>query len=72
MPGEREAARPDLGPVREELLLVEGCLVDQLLGTRRPQDLEAQAGCELDLVLDELQSAAKRSTGTPSGSRSCA
>ncbi len=72
MAGEREAARPELGPVRQELLLVERRLVDQLLRTWRTEDLETEAVPELDLLLDEVQSAAKRSTGTPSGSRSCA
>ena len=70
--GKCEAARPELGPVRQELLLVERGLVDQLLRARRAEDLEAQAVPELDLLLDEVQSAAKRSTGTPSGSRTCA
>jgi len=72
VPRESEAARPELGPVRQELLLVERRLVDQLVGTGRPEDLEAPAVPELDLLLDELQSAANRSTGMPSGSRSCA
>ena len=71
---EREPARPQLGPVRQELLLVECRLVDQLFGARRAEDLQAQARRELDLLLDERlgQSAANRSTGTPSGSPSCA
>jgi len=69
---EGAAARPELGPVREELLLVERGLVDQLLGARRPEDLEALAVPELDLLLDEVQRGANRSTGTPSGSRTCA
>ena len=72
MAGERETAGPELGPVGQELLLVERRLVDQLVGTRRTEDLEAQAVPELDLLLGEVQSAANRSTGTPSGSRSCA
>jgi hypothetical protein len=38
---EREAARPELGPVRQELILVERSLVDQLLGARRAEDVEA-------------------------------
>ena len=70
--GEGEAARPELGPVRQELLLVERRFVDQLLRARWAKDLEPQAVPELDLLLYEVQSAAKRSTGTPSGSRSCA
>jgi hypothetical protein len=70
--GEREAAGPEFGPVRQELLLVERGLVDQLLRARRAEDLEAQAVPELDLFLDEVQRAANRSTGTPSGSRTCA
>jgi hypothetical protein len=41
MAGEREAARPELGPVRQKLFLVERSLVDQLLGARRAEDLEA-------------------------------
>ena len=72
MTRERNPAWPELGPVRQELLLVECRLVDQLVRTRRTEDLEAQTVSELDLLLDEVQSAAKRSTGTPSGSRSCA
>ena len=72
MASEGEAARPELGPVRQELLLVERGLVDQLVRARRAEDLEALAVPELDLLLDEVQSAAKRSTGTPSGSRTCA
>ena len=72
MTSESDAARPELGPVGQELLLVEGRLVDQLVGARRAQDLEAQPVSELDLLLDEVQRAANRSTGTPSGSRSCA
>jgi hypothetical protein len=72
VPREGEAARPELGPVRQELLLVERRLVDQLVGARRTEDLDAQAVPELDLLLDEIQSFANRSTTTPSGSRSCA
>jgi len=72
MARKRETARPELGPVRQELLLVESRLVYQLIGARRTEDLEAQSGRELDVVFDEVQSAANRSTGTPSGSRSCA
>src|SRR5262249_1585089 len=71
---EGEPARPELGPVRHELLFVECRLVDQLFGARRTEDRKAQAGRELDLLLDEVlrQSVAKRSTGTPSGSLSWA
>ena len=54
MAREREAARPELRPVRQELLLVERRLVDQLLGARRTEDLEAQAVPELDLLLDKV------------------
>jgi hypothetical protein len=50
--GEREAARPELGPVRQELLLVEGRLVDQLVGARRAQERQRPAG-ELELLLDQ-------------------
>jgi hypothetical protein len=72
--GEREPTRPELGPVRQEFLLIEGGLVDQLVCARRTEDRQAQVGGELDLLLDEVlrQSVAKRSTGTPSGSLSCA
>ena len=69
---EGEAARPELGPVRQELFLVERRLVDQLVGARRTEDLETQPVPELDLLYDEVQSAANKSIGTPSGSRSCA
>ena len=70
--GEREAARPQLGPVGQELLLVEGRLVDQLLGARRPEDRQAPTERKLNFRFDEVQSGANRSTGTPSGSLSCA
>ena len=52
MAGKRDSARPELGPVRQELLLVERRLVDQLLCTRRPEDRQPKAGAELDLLLD--------------------
>jgi hypothetical protein len=52
VPRENESARPELGPVRQELLLVECRLVDQLLCARRPQDRKPKAGAELDLLLD--------------------
>jgi hypothetical protein len=67
--GERKAARPELRPVRKELVLVEGGFVDQLVGARRAQERELPAG-DRERLFD--QSAAYRSTGTPSGSRSCA
>jgi hypothetical protein len=52
---ESQSARPELGPVGEELLLVERRLVDQLVGARRTEDLETQAvDAELDLLLDEV------------------
>jgi hypothetical protein len=72
VPGEREAARPELRPVRQKLVLVERRLVDQLVRARRTEYPQAQPACELDLLLDEIQRAAKRSTGLPSGSRSWA
>ena len=72
VPREGETARPELGPVGQELLLVERRLVDQLLRARRTEDVETQSGRELDLLLDEAQSVANRLTGTPSGSLSCA
>ena len=54
VPREGQSARPELGPVGQELLLVERLLVDQLLGARRAEDLETQAVPELDLLLDEV------------------
>ena len=72
VPRKGEPARPELGPVREELLLVERRLVDQVVGARRTEDLEPEPVPELDLLLDEVQRVANRSTGLPSGSRSCA
>lgn len=50
--GESKSARPELGPVRQELLLVERRLVDQLLRARRTQDRQPQAGAELDILFD--------------------
>jgi hypothetical protein len=49
---ERDAARPELGPVGQELLLVERCLVDQLVRTRRAQERQRAAG-ELELLFDQ-------------------
>jgi len=40
---EREAARPELRPVGQELVLVERLLVDQLVGARRSQERELAA-----------------------------
>jgi hypothetical protein len=65
--GQGEAARPELRPVRKELVLVEGGFVDQLVGARRTQKRHLPSG-DRERLLD--QSAAYRSTGTPSGSRS--
>jgi hypothetical protein len=50
--GERDAARPELGPVRQELFLVEGLLVDQLVRARRPEERQRSAG-ELELLFDQ-------------------
>ena len=50
--GERDAARPELGPVRQELVLVERLLVDQLIRVRRPQERDAPPG-ELECLLDQ-------------------
>ena len=50
--GERNATRPELRPVRQELFLVERRLVDQLVGARRAQERERPA-CELELLLDQ-------------------
>jgi hypothetical protein len=49
---ERKPTRPQLGPVWEELVLVECGLVDERLGVRRPQDRQPQAFGELDVFLD--------------------
>jgi hypothetical protein len=54
VPRKSQSARPELGPIGQELLLVERRLVDQLLGARRPENLETQAVRELDLLLDEV------------------
>jgi len=67
--GKGNPARPQLGPVRQELLDCERLLVDQLFGARRTEQGQRPTG-ENELLFD--QSAANRSTGTPSGSRSCA
>src|SRR5207237_1342612 len=67
--GEGDPARPQLRPVRHELVLVERLLVDEVVGARRPEQCQLSPG-ELEGLLD--QSAAKRSTGTPSGSASWA
>ena len=50
--GERNPARPELRPIREELFLVERRLVDQLVGARRAQERQ-RAACELELILDQ-------------------
>ena len=50
--GERDAARPQLRPVRQKLVLVERVLVDELVGVRRPQQRHAPAG-ELERLLDQ-------------------
>jgi hypothetical protein len=49
---EGDAARPELRPVGQELVLVEGALVDQLVGARRPQQGDLPA-CDLDDVFDQ-------------------
>ena len=49
---ERDAARPELRPVRQELVLVEGLFVDELVGVRRPQERDAPVG-ELECFLDQ-------------------
>ncbi len=52
-PRQRERARPQLGPVREELLLLERVLVEQRLGIARPQQPQV-AAVERDDLLDEV------------------
>jgi signal transduction histidine kinase len=51
--GERDAARPQLGPVREELLVLEGLLVEQRLAVARAQDGEVAPG-EHDRLLHQV------------------
>jgi aryl-alcohol dehydrogenase-like predicted oxidoreductase len=51
--GEHDPTGPELGPVRQELLLVERRLVDQLVGARRPHE-DDLATRELDGFLDML------------------
>jgi hypothetical protein len=63
--GKCDPTAPELGPVRQELVVIKRILVDQLVRVRRPQQRDLPAG-ELERVLD--QSAAYRSTPTPSGS----
>jgi hypothetical protein len=50
---ERDAAGPELRPVREELFLVERLLVDQRVRLRRAQESKHPTG-ELDLLVDQL------------------
>ena len=50
--GERNPAAPELGPVRQELVVIEGVLVDQLVRVRRPQQRDLPAG-ELEAFLDQ-------------------
>ena len=53
-PRQRDAARPQLRPVGQELLVLEGVLVDQRLGVARAQDAEVAAG-EHDRLLDQVE-----------------
>ena len=48
---EREAARPLLGPVRQELVVIEALLVDQRLGVRRAFELDPDCA-DRDLLDD--------------------
>jgi hypothetical protein len=50
--GECDPARPELRPVRQELVLFERLLVDQLVGARRSQQRELPPG-DLDALLDQ-------------------
>ena len=52
--GECNAARPDLGPVGQELLALERLFVEQRLGAPRPQDRK-RAPRQLDRLLDEVE-----------------
>jgi hypothetical protein len=52
MPRQGDATRPELRPIRQKLLVVECRLVDQLLCARRPQNRQASADAEVELLLD--------------------
>src|SRR5581483_7578713 len=62
---EREAGGPELGPVRQELVLGERLLVEERLRLRRPPELELDAA-DPEPVGD--QSSRSRPTVTPGGS----
>jgi hypothetical protein len=49
---QRDAARPQLRPVREELLVLEERLVDQLVGARRAEQRQRLPG-EVERLLDQ-------------------
>ena len=53
---EHLAARPQLSPVGQKLLVLERLLVEQRLGVARAQDRERPPG-QGDLVLDEVEPA---------------
>jgi hypothetical protein len=48
----RDTAAPELGPVRQELVLVERLLVDQLVRIRWPQQRDLPAS-EVERVFDQ-------------------
>ena len=50
--GKCDAARPELGPVRQELVLVERRFVYQLVGARRARERHLPA-CELECLVDQ-------------------
>jgi hypothetical protein len=50
--GQSQTARPELGPVGQELVVVEARLVDQLVCARRTKQCQRPAG-ELELELDQ-------------------
>ena len=65
---ERRRRRPQLRPVRQELVVSERVLVEELLGCLRAKERERQRS-DANRVLDEAaQSSASRPTVTPAGS----
>src|SRR4051794_1127030 len=66
--GERERGRPQLGPVRKELVVCEGVLVDQRLRHVRAQQRELHLPDAQRLLAQPGQSSASRPTVSPGGS----
>src|SRR4051794_8973307 len=66
--GERGRRRPELGPVRQELVLRERVLVDQRLGRFGAQQVELHLPDPQPLLAEGSQSNASRPTVRPGGS----